>query len=73
MCVSCTASSVVLCILANVYEADYCDAQLPLFLAIMERSKNPIIRSNAVIALGDMVLPFDSFLTSLDCLFQSID
>ena len=36
-------------------KADYCDTQLPLFLAIMERSKNPIIRSNAVIALGDMV------------------
>jgi hypothetical protein len=30
---------------------------LPLFLTIMERSKNPIIRSNAVIALGDMVSP----------------
>lgn len=37
-------------------EAEYCDAQLPLFLTIMERSKNPIIRSNAVIALGDMVV-----------------
>ena len=37
--------------------AEYCDAQLPLFLMIMERSKNPLIRSNAVIALGDMVLP----------------
>jgi condensin complex subunit 1 len=37
--------------------AEYCDAQLPLFLTIMERSKNPIIRSNAVIALGDMVSP----------------
>jgi hypothetical protein len=35
--------------------AEFCDAQLPLFFAIMERSKNPIIRSNAVIALGDMV------------------
>jgi condensin complex subunit 1 len=35
--------------------ADYCDAHLPLFLTIMERSKNAIIRSNAVIALGDMV------------------
>jgi len=39
----------------TLIKADYCDAQLPLFLAIMERSKNPIIRSNAVIALGDMV------------------
>jgi hypothetical protein len=47
---------------ANIRKADFCDAQLPLFLAIMERSKNPVIRSNAVIALGDMVFPEMSFL-----------
>ena len=47
----------VVCAVTNIV-AEYCDAQLPLFLAIMERSKNPIIRSNAVIALGDMVVPF---------------
>ena len=35
--------------------AEFCDAQLPLFFTIMEKSRNPIIRSNAVIALGDMV------------------
>ena len=45
--------------MANVPLAEYCDAQLPLFLTIMERSKNPLIRSNAVIALGDMVRPLE--------------
>jgi hypothetical protein len=53
-------------IYSDFNEADYCDTQLPLFLAIMERSKNPIIRSNAVIALGDMVAAVSSNLMSLD-------
>jgi hypothetical protein len=48
---------------ANYNKADYCDAQLPLFFTIMEKSKNPIIRSNAVIALGDMVVAVSSYLT----------
>jgi len=74
MCVSCTFPLALIFTLTNVYQADFCDAQLPLFLAIMERSKNPIIRSNAVIALGDMVLLFfPLILMSLDSLFQSIN
>jgi hypothetical protein len=52
--------------------AEFCDAQLPLFFAIMERSKNPIIRSNAVIALGDMVYD-SSGNADVDRLFASTD
>jgi condensin complex subunit 1 len=56
MCVSCTVTKSLSKRMLIFVVADYCDAQLPLFLTIMERSKSPIIRSNAVIALGDMVI-----------------
>ncbi|KAL4864967.1 hypothetical protein BDV12DRAFT_175357 [Aspergillus spectabilis] len=39
--------------------AEYCEKNLPLLLTIMERSKDPIVRSNAVIALGDMAVSFN--------------
>lgn len=35
--------------------AEYCEAHLNLLFTIMEQSSDPITRSNAVIALGDMV------------------
>jgi condensin complex subunit 1 len=35
--------------------SEYCEEHLPLLITIMERSTDPITRSNAVIALGDMV------------------
>ena len=35
--------------------AEYCETNLGLLITIMERSTDPITRSNAVIALGDMV------------------
>jgi hypothetical protein len=56
MCVSCTFHLSFSAYMLSFGIADFCDAQLPLFLTIMERSKNPVIRSNAVIALGDMVV-----------------
>lgn len=37
------------------FAADYCEENLLLLITIMERSEDPITRSNAVIALGDMV------------------
>jgi condensin complex subunit 1 len=55
VCIMYFSNYFIVCTVTNI-KAEYCDAQLPLFLAIMERSKNPIIRSNAVIALGDMVM-----------------
>ncbi|KAL5332809.1 armadillo-type protein [Aspergillus crustosus] len=39
--------------------AEYCEKNLPLLLTIMERSKDPIVRSNTVIALGDMAVSFN--------------
>lgn len=40
----------------------FCQQSLPLLITIMEKSDNPIIRSNAVIALGDMTICFNHLL-----------
>lgn len=37
----------------------YCEEQLPLLITIMEKSTDPITRSNVVIALGDMAVCFN--------------
>lgn len=39
--------------------SEYCEANLPLLITILERSPDPIVRSNAVIALGDMAVCFN--------------
>ncbi|KAK7207781.1 condensin complex subunit 1 [Myxozyma melibiosi] len=39
--------------------AAYCESHLPLLLTILERSKDPVTRSNIVIALGDMAVCFN--------------
>lgn len=39
--------------------AEYCEKNLPLLITILERSADPIVRSNAVIALGDMAVCFN--------------
>lgn len=39
--------------------SEYCEANLPLLITIMERSPDPTVRSNAVIALGDMAVCFN--------------
>ncbi|KJZ73453.1 hypothetical protein HIM_07247 [Hirsutella minnesotensis 3608] len=39
--------------------AEYCEANLPLLITIMERSSDATVRSNAVIALGDMAVCFN--------------
>ncbi|KAL1888375.1 condensin complex non-SMC subunit Cnd1 [Sporothrix stenoceras] len=39
--------------------AEYCETNLPLLITIMERSKDATVRSNAVIALGDMAVCFN--------------
>jgi condensin complex subunit 1 len=38
---------------------EYCEKNLPLLITIMERSEDPIVRSNAVIAMGDMAVCFN--------------
>ncbi|MCJ1475189.1 Condensin complex subunit [Lambiella insularis] len=39
--------------------SEYCEKNLPLLITILERSQDPIIRSNVVIALGDMAVCFN--------------
>ncbi|KAK5957645.1 condensin complex non-SMC subunit Cnd1 [Knufia fluminis] len=39
--------------------SEYCERNLPLLITILERSPDPIVRSNAVIALGDMAVCFN--------------
>lgn len=39
--------------------SEYCETNLPLLITIMERSPDAIVRSNAVIALGDMAVSFN--------------
>ncbi|KAI9812798.1 MAG: Condensin complex subunit [Phylliscum demangeonii] len=39
--------------------AEFCEKNLPLLITILERSDDPIIRSNVVIALGDMAVCFN--------------
>lgn len=40
--------------------SEYCETNLPLLITILERSKDPITRSNVVIALGDMAVCFNN-------------
>jgi len=39
--------------------AEYCESNLPLLITVLEYSVDPITRSNAVIALGDMAVCFN--------------
>ena len=39
--------------------SEYCEQNLPLLITILERSADPITRSNLVIALGDMAVCFN--------------
>ncbi|AET38625.1 condensin subunit YCS4 Ecym_3121 [Eremothecium cymbalariae DBVPG len=38
----------------------FCERNLPLLITVMEKSKDPIIRSNAVLGLGDMAVCFNN-------------
>jgi condensin complex subunit 1 len=42
--------------------ARFCEEHLPLLFKILETSKDPIIRSNIVIALGDIAVCFGSII-----------
>lgn len=42
--------------------SEYCERNLPLLITIMERSTDPITRSNVVIALGDMAVCFNNLI-----------
>ncbi|TGZ80269.1 hypothetical protein EX30DRAFT_379732 [Ascodesmis nigricans] len=54
--------------------ADYCEENLPLLITIMERSEDPITRSNAVIALGDMAVCFNHLIDeNTDFLYRRLN
>lgn len=54
--------------------ADYCEKNLPLLITIMERSEDPTVRSNAVIALGDMAVCFNHLIDeNTDFLYRRLN
>jgi condensin complex subunit 1 len=54
--------------------AEYCERNLPLLITILERSDDPIVRSNAVIALGDMAVCFNHLIDeNTDFLYRRLN
>ena len=54
--------------------AEYCEANLPLLITILERSEDPITRSNVVIALGDMAVCFNHLIDeNTDFLYRRLN
>lgn len=52
----------------------YCEENLPLFVTIMEKSEDPITRSNCVLGLGDMAVCFNNVVeASTDFLYRRLD
>lgn len=52
----------------------YCERNLPLLITILERSKDPITRSNVVIALGDMAVCFNHLIDeNTDFLYRRLN
>nr|POE47968.1 condensin complex subunit 1 [Quercus suber] len=52
---------------------DYCDANLDLFVIILERSPSPTIRSNLMVALGDMAVCFNNLVSdNTDFLYRRL-
>jgi condensin complex subunit 1 len=51
----------------------YCEENLPLLITIMEKSDDPIIRSNCVLGLGDMAVCFNNIVDeSTDFLYRRL-
>ena len=54
--------------------SEYCETNLPLLITILERSKDPITRSNVVIALGDMAVCFNHLIDeNTDFLYRRLN
>jgi condensin complex subunit 1 len=54
--------------------AEYCEKNLPLLITILERSADPVVRSNAVIALGDMAVCFNHLIDeNTDFLYRRLN
>ncbi|KAG0259844.1 Condensin complex subunit [Actinomortierella ambigua] len=56
-----SAATLALCKLMCV-SADFCEHNLQLLFTILEKSKEPTIRSNIIIALGDMAVCFNNLI-----------
>ena len=52
-------ASLSLCKFMSV-SADFCEAHLQLLFTIIERTRDPVIRSNLVIGLGDLAMCFNA-------------
>ena len=54
--------------------SEYCEKNLPLLITILERSDDPITRSNVVIALGDMAVCFNHLIDeNTDFLYRRLN
>ncbi|KAI9836158.1 MAG: Condensin complex subunit [Sclerophora amabilis] len=54
--------------------SEYCERNLPLLITILERSKDPITRSNVVVALGDMAVCFNHLIDeNTDFLYRRLN
>ena len=54
--------------------SEYCEKNLPLLITILERSQDPITRSNLVIALGDMAVCFNHLIDeNTDFLYRRLN
>ncbi|RFU29110.1 hypothetical protein B7463_g7222, partial [Scytalidium lignicola] len=54
--------------------SEYCEHNLPLLITILEKSKDPVIRSNVVIALGDMAVCFNHLIDeNTDFLYRRLN
>lgn len=53
--------SAVLCLAKLMcISSKFCEENLPLFITIMEKSNDPVIRSNCILGLGDMAVCFNN-------------
>ena len=54
--------------------SEYCEKHLPLLITILERSTDPVTRSNVVIALGDMAVCFNHLIDeNTDFLYRRLN
>ncbi|KAL8756051.1 MAG: hypothetical protein Q9184_004623 [Pyrenodesmia sp. 2 TL-2023] len=54
--------------------SEYCEKNLPLLITILEKSTNPVTRSNVVIALGDMAVCFNHLIDeNTDFLYRRLN
>lgn len=51
--------------------SQFCEQHLPLLFKILETSKDPVVRSNIVIALGDIAVCFGNLIDDVSNLSLS--